>query len=735
MGAGCVKDQPTEAPDALHIPAAQQERRQRRRKLADYRNCVYAVSAFERHQSGVWSDAGVQAMIRFAQELPIPTIMFTEDGSIGFANEQTIELSGVSDLQCGNHINKIIDYGGDLEDLCYKEVTAVSLIHPNDTTTPINMYTIAFYVDTRQRSTNDLNSSQSSSTGLRQITEKVLTDVPVVFISFFDTSEEIQVTRQVPQVFKDVGKRVVTLGGSAALQADIIVNGTPTSDKEDSSDSSDAESESNSSRSGILRKLDLRGTSPRSSAAASPASSDSRRRHRWSSQNTSQPSSEVSFGRVSSGRVVSPRQPVSSKFDALSVAMGIGDVLIIIDPVHQIITSASPAALNFLGYSSVADIVGKPTSIILHPSEHETDEDPLDSLSRLADLSGSSLAGEHRVTFITSPETKDALTANVVSVSSLTPTSVIFRIGAVAAPSGKRAGVRFQYKGFPDELAIMVNSFADATLVTSLTGQVLHFNGTFSNMFGYDVDDVYEKDVTVFIPESFAKSHMEHVKRLSANHNKTSRKMLKRHRSVIGVMKGGEAIPLDISISEINPSVETTFYVVTVRRVLTTEIVQRYQTAAASLMVQAGYQPSAEFERSRNNLLAGGVVMRRGSYPSSVGSLTPRSIASNTPRSVASSIARSTSPIPVPASSPICTPDDDTLKPPAEQEDLSASSPHSTIPLGALSPAPSNSPFIRIDYKHIVAKQLAASAAAKAAQEVCGFLSLNNRCVLWFGSC
>ena len=238
-------------------------------------------------------------------------------------------------------------------------------------------------------------------------------------------------------------------------------------------------------------------------------------------------------------------------------------------------------------------------------------------------------------------------------------------------------------------------------------------------MFGYDVDEVQEKDVTVFIPESFSKSHTEHVKRLAANHNKTCRKMLKRHRSVIGLTRSGEGIPLDISISEINPSIETTFYVVTVRRVLTTEIVQRYQTAAASLMVQAGFQPSVEFERSRNNLLAGGVVMRRGSYPSSVGSFTPRSIASNTPRSVASSHARSTSPIPIPAASPICTPDvceiigfvkyfffffwrgkerkkkkftsqaDGSLKPAVEDEDQS--SPESSVPLGMLSPAPSNS--------------------------------------------
>ena len=462
MGAGCVKDNSTVAPDALHIPAAAQERKVRRRKLADYRNCVYAISAFERHQTGVWNDPGVRAIMRFAQELPLPTIMFTEDGSIGFANEPTIEISRVGDLQYGNQVSKIIDYTGDFEDLCYREVNSVNLIHGDDgTTTPITMYTIAFYIDSRQRSATDLLSSQSGSqTGIKPISEKILTDVPLVFISFFDTNVELEVTRRIPQVFKEVGKRIVTLGGSATMQADAAITRHTPSERDSSSDT-----ESDTSRSGIIKKLDLKGVSPKSSEAASPVSSDGRSargRHRNFSQNFSQPSSELSLSRVSStaGKIISPRQSGTGRFDALAVAMSMGDVLLIIDPNHRVISSASPAALQFLGFSSIADIVGKPISFILHSSEHETHEDPLDGLSRLADLSGSSLAGEQKITFITSQDTQDSLTVSIVSISFLSPSSVVFRIGPASVSNSKRTGVRFQYKGFPDELAIMVNSFA-----------------------------------------------------------------------------------------------------------------------------------------------------------------------------------------------------------------------------------------------------------------------------------
>ena len=134
----------------------------------------------------------------------------------------------------------------------------------------------------------------------------------------------------------------------------------------------------------------------------------------------------------------------------------------------------------------------------------------------------------------------------------------------------------------------------DATVITSLTGQVLHINRTFGQLFECELEDVMHKDVGMFIPTALQKSHSEHVRRLVLLKNRGQRRYLKRHRAVVGQTLMGQTISLDMTVSEINFSRETVYYIATCRKLMTTTSLARYHSHAGGLLSSLGLDPSPE---------------------------------------------------------------------------------------------------------------------------------------------
>ena len=301
-----------------------------------------------------------------------------------------------------------------------------------------------------------------------------------------------------------------------------------------------------------------------------------------------------------SSALSSPRGSV----DAIATITGlVGDIILVLDPVLKVVTQASLAAHHLLGLSTT-EVAGAPFASVLHQSE-QGDGDTQDTLSRIISEGDDK---PDRVCLVTDPVSREGMTVLVASVLRTAPNSAVLRLSTL--PS-KAKGIRFKRdSGVPEELACLVDSLAvcsnlthfppknppqDATIITTLSGQILHHNSTFGVMFECDLEDVLNKDISVFVPAPIQRAHMDHVRRLLHVKNRAQRKYLKRHRAVIGQTLRGTTMPLDITVTEMVFSKETVFYVATMRRMLTTNALAKYHSHATAIMHQLGVEPPADF--------------------------------------------------------------------------------------------------------------------------------------------
>eukprot|EP00754_Rhynchopus_humris_P009241 Rhum_TRINITY_DN13966_c6_g1::Rhum_TRINITY_DN13966_c6_g1_i1::g.66593::m.66593 len=281
---------------------------------------------------------------------------------------------------------------------------------------------------------------------------------------------------------------------------------------------------------------------------------------------------------------------VSSRADAVATVAGLaGDITLVVDPVRQVLCHASPAAQHLLCLGP-NEVAGRPCASVLHHSEHAADGcDVHDTLTRIALEQNA----PDRLCILTDPSGGEGATVMVAGVLPLGPTQVIVRLAAL--PASKSKGIRFKREsGLPEEVASVVDALADATVITSLTGQVLHINRTFGQLFECELEDVMHKDVGMFIPTAFQKSHAEHVRRLVLSKNRGQRRYLKRHRPVVGQTLMGQTISLDMTVSEMNFSRETVYYIATCRKLMTTTSLARYHSHAGGLLSSLGLDPSPE---------------------------------------------------------------------------------------------------------------------------------------------
>jgi two-component system, NarL family, sensor histidine kinase UhpB len=101
----------------------------------------------------------------------------------------------------------------------------------------------------------------------------------------------------------------------------------------------------------------------------------------------------------------------------------------------------------------------------------------------------------------------------------------------------------------PDEVRLfsIVQNSMDAIITIDITGQILIFNHTAEEVFGYTVQQALGMHLGALLPHAFRTAHEEHVKRF-AQSGATSRKM-GGSTTLYGLRANGEQFPLEASIS------------------------------------------------------------------------------------------------------------------------------------------------------------------------------------------
>ncbi|KAJ9448152.1 hypothetical protein DIPPA_23616 [Diplonema papillatum] len=284
-----------------------------------------------------------------------------------------------------------------------------------------------------------------------------------------------------------------------------------------------------------------------------------------------------------------PHRPslASTKLDLVAIAAAFGDITMAIDPFSKKMVYGSPAALHLFN-TDEASFVDKPYIDFLHPCEHGT-QHTSDTLTRLAEA-GNYAPPDQKLQLIADQQTKDTVLASVASVLVMSRTNVVVRL----CEKRNKAGVRFSRSGgVPEELVHIVDSLADATILVTLTGQIAHCNATFPVLVEGDEDQIIGKNVSAFVPVYYRENHDEYLKRLIPPNTRPQRRMLKRHRAVVATTLTGDIVPVDITISEVNFSLDKTYYMTTMRRLLTDEILSRYHAIVNSYLIPLGRQLTA----------------------------------------------------------------------------------------------------------------------------------------------
>ncbi len=96
-------------------------------------------------------------------------------------------------------------------------------------------------------------------------------------------------------------------------------------------------------------------------------------------------------------------------------------------------------------------------------------------------------------------------------------------------------------------LKIILDNLNDAIVTISENGTILSGNKAVEKIFGYQVEDIIDKDISILMPEPFASSHAQHM----AMYLKTGKAgIIGVGRELPALKKDGTEFPMEISISE-----------------------------------------------------------------------------------------------------------------------------------------------------------------------------------------
>ncbi len=96
------------------------------------------------------------------------------------------------------------------------------------------------------------------------------------------------------------------------------------------------------------------------------------------------------------------------------------------------------------------------------------------------------------------------------------------------------------------KLRAIFESVADGVITTGETGIVQSFNQSAEKLFGYGASDVIGQNISMLMPEAFARNHDSHMARYERT---KGRSIIGQKRELLGLRKDGTSFPMDLTIA------------------------------------------------------------------------------------------------------------------------------------------------------------------------------------------
>jgi len=130
-----------------------------------------------------------------------------------------------------------------------------------------------------------------------------------------------------------------------------------------------------------------------------------------------------------------------------------------------------------------------------------------------------------------SKETEDQLRSEIIELKK----------GLVECKKTKNA-----LKKTEERFRIFAESATDGIVTTNIYGNILFFNNSFKNMFGYSSEEILGKPLTMVMPERLQKSYLDELKHFrSEGENRRVGNVIE----TISLKKDGTEFPIELSIS------------------------------------------------------------------------------------------------------------------------------------------------------------------------------------------
>ena len=144
---------------------------------------------------------------------------------------------------------------------------------------------------------------------------------------------------------------------------------------------------------------------------------------------------------------------------------------------------------------------------------------------------------------------------NVNSFLSLLPVAVDQAIENKSLIKNNKA-FQARHNEQKDHLQGILDSVVDGIITISEKGKIQSFNKAAVSIFGYDIDEVIGKNVSVLMPNPDKRKHNSYLKNY---HSSGDAKIIGIGREVVGLRKDGSKFPLSLAVSELKRDGKSVF--------------------------------------------------------------------------------------------------------------------------------------------------------------------------------
>src|SRR5512139_4142510 len=99
-----------------------------------------------------------------------------------------------------------------------------------------------------------------------------------------------------------------------------------------------------------------------------------------------------------------------------------------------------------------------------------------------------------------------------------------------------------------EKLATLLDNISEAIVATDKTYQIVYFNRAAEKVFGYRVEEILGRPLDLLIPERFAETHHQHLRKLDKSDTVV---MIKDRPELVARRKDGTEFPVEVGISKI----------------------------------------------------------------------------------------------------------------------------------------------------------------------------------------